>query len=401
MKILFLDWKSIGNEDIVAAFDSMKAQGRSIELAMYPFDNHTGNNDKVFEDSFIRDLQKESPSFVMSFNYHPLVSTVCNKLGIKYVSWVYDNPAVRLYSYTLINPCNYVFLFDSQQYEVFAKQGIKTVHYLPLAAATARYDKIVVNEEQRRKWGGKVSFVGSLYTDEHSYYDQIEDKLSDYSKGYLRGLMTTQMEIDGLNIIEKSLNGAVMKEMVDALGLKPSFDGVETYEYLYANYVINRKITALERSEILAMVGEKFPVNLFSGDQRFNISGEKSYEAQGVSLRGKVDYYNEMPYVFKCSDINLNITLRSIQRGIPLRAMDVLGCGGFLLTNYQEDMMQFFTPDEDFVFYESRQDLLDKIDYYLEHEDERRAIAERGHQKAKAGHSYEQRVQEILDIVGD
>ncbi|WP_026650970.1 CgeB family protein [Butyrivibrio proteoclasticus] len=393
MKILFLDWKSIGNEDIVAAFDSLKAEGRSIELIMYPFDNHIDNGDKAFEESFTRDLQKESPSFVMSFNYHPLVSMVCNKMGIKYVSWVYDNPAVRLYSYTLINPCNYVFLFDSQQYEVFASQGIKTVHYLPLAAATTRYDKITITEEARNKWGGQVSFVGSMYSDEHSYYDQIEDKLSDYAKGYLRGLMTTQMEIDGLNIIEKSLSGPVMKEMVDALGLKPSFDGVETFEYLYANYVINRKITAIERSEILAMIGQRHPVNLYTG--------EKNYESQGVNVRGKVDYYNEMPYVFKCSDINLNITLRSIQRGIPLRAMDVLGCGGFLLTNYQEDMTQFFTPGEDFVFYESRADLMDKIDYYLEHDDERRAIAEHGHDKVRAGHTYEQRVREILDIVDE
>jgi spore maturation protein CgeB len=79
--------------------------------------------------------------------------------------------------------------------------------------------------------------------------------------------------------------------------------------------------------------------------------------------------------------------------------MDIMGCCGFLLTNYQEDMLNFFTPGEDYVYYESRTDFMDKIGYYLEHEDERKAIAENGHAKVKAKHTYELRLREIIDIV--
>ena len=106
-----------------------------------------------------------------------------------------------------------------------------------------------------------------------------------------------------------------------------------------------------------------------------------------------------MPYVFKNSEINLNITLRSIQRGIPLRCFDIMGCGGFLITNYQEDLFQFFEPNKDFVYYESREDLIEKIDYYLEHEEERKSIARSGHDKVVAFHSYEHRLKEIIAIV--
>lgn len=52
-------------------------------------------------------------------------------------------------------------------------------------------------------------------------------------------------------------------------------------------------------------------------------------ELPNVINMGSVDYYDMMPYVFKCSDINLNITLRSIKTGIPLRAMDIMGAGDF------------------------------------------------------------------------
>lgn len=391
MKILFMDWKSYGNEDIADAVKKLQDGGRDITLEMFPFDNHTERDDEVFIEKFSAKLDDTNPDFVLSFNYHPVVSVVCNNKGIKYASWVYDNPSLRLFSYTLINSCNYVFLFDSQVYEFFATKGFKTVYYLPLAAAVERYDSINIANTDREKWGGKISFIGSLYNEDHNYFDQIVDKLSDYSKGYLEGLMRSQMEISGMDIVEKGLNKKVLQEMADVLGAKPSYDGVETYEYIYSNYVVDRKITSIERTEILKMLGERFPVNLFTKD--------KEVAMAGVNNRGPIDYYNHMPYVFKTSDINLNITLRSIQRGIPLRVMDILGCGGFLLTNYQADMLSFFEPGKDFVYYESRQDLMDKIAYYLEHEDERLAIAERGHAKIQAGHTYVKRLEEIIDVV--
>lgn len=390
-KILFLNWNGYGNRDIIDTFKKMAEEGKDLSLSIYPFDAHTERDDRAFVHCFQKTIKKENPDLVFSYNYFPVVSVACQKSGVKYVSWVYDNPAVALYSYTLINSCNYVFLFDSQMYETFVRQGIKTVHYLPLAAASGRYDDITVTEDERKKWGGKVSFVGGLYTDRGNFYDRIKDQLPDRTRGYLEGLIRSQLQIDGLNIIEQSIGGRVLDDMVEALGLKPNYDGVESLEYLYSNYVINRKITALERSEIICMIGEKYQVNLYSNDDGFR--------SDGVNNRGSIDYYSEMPLVFKTSDINLNITLRSIQRGIPLRAMDILGCGGFLLTNYQEDMLQFFEPDRDFAYYESRQDLMDKVGYYLEHEDERRSIAENGLKKVQAGHTLEQRIEEILAIV--
>lgn len=50
--------------------------------------------------------------------------------------------------------------------------------------------------------------------------------------------------------------------------------------------------------------------------------------------------------------------------------------------------------------YESYQDLLDKVHYYLEHEEERRAIARRGYEKVKAHHTYRHRIQEMLEVLG-
>ena len=79
--------------------------------------------------------------------------------------------------------------------------------------------------------------------------------------------------------------------------------------------------------------------------------------------------------------------------------MDIMGSGGFLLTNYQEDFLRHFIPGEDYVYYESQDDLMDKCEYYITHEDERQRIAKNGHDKVKEFHNYPLRLSQILDIV--
>ena len=112
-----------------------------------------------------------------------------------------------------------------------------------------------------------------------------------------------------------------------------------------------------------------------------------------------MDYYKEAPLVYAHSKINLNISLRSIQTGIPLRAFDIMGCGGFLIRNYQEDFLEYFEPDKDFVFYHDYEDLKEKVSFYLKNDAKRESIAQNGRRKVAAQHTYLHRVTEILDVV--
>ena len=82
-----------------------------------------------------------------------------------------------------------------------------------------------------------------------------------------------------------------------------------------------------------------------------------------------------MPLVFSQSKINLNISLKTIKTGIPLRVADVMGCGGFVLSNYQQELEEYFVIGEECVVYENLQDMFLKAQYYLEHEEERKRIA--------------------------
>jgi spore maturation protein CgeB len=149
------------------------------------------------------------------------------------------------------------------------------------------------------------------------------------------------------------------------------------------------KITSMERTRLLKALGERYPVDIYTNSDTSMLP---------LSNHGAVKTHSEMPLVFATSDINLNMTAKSIRSGIPLRVFDVLGCGGFLLTNYQPEFADYFTIGEDFDIYTSEEDLLEKVEYYLSHEKERKEIAANGQNTVRQCHTFHQRMAEMIDI---
>lgn len=238
-----------------------------------------------------------------------------------------------------------------------------------------------------------VSFVGSMYTEKHTLYDRIEG-LDEYTRGYIEGVMASQMLVYGYNFVEETLSPAIMENLQKAMPLDTNIGGLETPGYTYANYFLCRKITQTERTEILDGISRRFKditIKLYTP--------KETPFLKNIQNMGTVHYMYEMPLVFQNSKINLNITLRSIKNGIPLRAMDIMGAGGFLLTNCQNDFDRHFIDGEDFASYSCREDLYNKIQYYLKHDDERRDIARNGCKRVREEHTYEKRVEEMLGTI--
>ena len=70
-----------------------------------------------------------------------------------------------------------------------------------------------------------------------------------------------------------------------------------------------------------------------------------------------------------------------------------------MLSNYQPELAEYFVPEEDFAYFESEEDLVEKIDYYLSHEKERMKIAKNGWEKINRKFSYENILTEIINKV--
>ena len=167
MTIYLLEWKSFSNEDIKEILSEM-----GHKVIRVPFSDTKIKADEI-ERLLVQKNVDNNCDFLFSFNYFPEVSICCQKLGIKYVSWVYDSPHIAVYSYTILNNCNYVFLFDYALYDELHSAGIKTVYYMPLAVNEKRLQRMQL-AKGNAKYNHNITMVGSLYSEpKHRLYDKF------------------------------------------------------------------------------------------------------------------------------------------------------------------------------------------------------------------------------------
>ena len=213
---------------------------------------------------------------------------------------------------------------------------------------------------------------------------------SDYSKGYIEGLLRAQEKVYGYFFLEEALDDTLVNDIVSHTPTFYQFPerSRKDYRAALAQFYLGARITEMERTEMLSALGSRFSVDLYSGSKAANLP---------VRFCGRVKTHTEMPLVFHESRINLNMTAKSIRSGIPLRVWDVLGCQGFLISNYQAEIPEYFVPGEDLVLYSSKEELLDLTDYYLSHSAERNEIAHNAYEKIKTHHTYPIRLTEMLE----
>ena len=395
MHILMYRWKAYNYRDIEQTFLLLGHTVDNIEQELGSYDV-SPEFERVIEEK----IRGTHYDMVFTVNYFPLISNVCERTGVKYVSWTCDNPLISMYHESVFHACNYIFTFDKTNYLEFRGMGVKHIWYLPLAVDTERMDALLVAPEkperrnatqdsEMRKYRGDVAFVGSLY--ERNSYDKIKNRLPEYLRGYFDAVMEAQLNISGANIVEPMLTTNILEQLQEYFQLEKSEGSFSDLGLIFQTTVLGFKIAEIERRRALIELSKHYRVNVYSNSDVSDLLR--------IQYCGSVDYWSEMPKVFRMSKINLNFTIPNIKSGIPLRIWDVLGCGGFLLTNYQAEIPYYFKEGEDLVCFDSLEDLCEKVGYYLEHEEERKRIAWNGYRKVREKHSYIERIRTILDTV--
>lgn len=387
MNILFYRYGSICEPDIIASFKHLGFNITEDTREVYnkqllPSDCIKGLNELLKQDTY---------SFIFSINFFPSVSDVCNIWGIPYLCLIVDSPVLELFSTSLANPCNKVFLFDRQLYNDFHHINPDGIFHIPLATnvrdnyATAT----MASATDRARFSSDISFIGSLYS-EKCLYNQIT--LPEKMRGYVDGLIEAQLLVYGYNFIEE----CVTPELIEAFcKVRPELINfpdsmkVDT-KAVIAQHIISVKVAEQERLRYLKALSEHFNVDLYTGSD--------TYSMPLIHNRGFAKTNTEMPIIFHQSKINLNLTAKSIRSGLSLRIFDVLGCEGFLITNYQAELPEHFNIGEDLEAYTSLDDLMGKCEYYLSHDKDRQEIAHNGFEKVKKYHTYDIRLTQMLEI---
>jgi len=82
------------------------------------------------------------------------------------------------------------------------------------------------------------------------------------------------------------------------------------------------------------------------------------------------------------------------------RHFEINACGGFQLSYYVEGLERMYSIGEEIALFVSPEDLIEKTQYYLKHEEEREAIAKRGYLRTRSDHTMEKRFQHIFGRLG-
>jgi hypothetical protein len=83
------------------------------------------------------------------------------------------------------------------------------------------------------------------------------------------------------------------------------------------------------------------------------------------------------------SKIGINFSMSTDRFQLKARVFEIMHTGGLLLEERNDQIEYYFTEGLEFVAFSSQEELLEKIRYYLEHENERIQIALAGHKRAR------------------
>jgi glycosyltransferase involved in cell wall biosynthesis len=92
---------------------------------------------------------------------------------------------------------------------------------------------------------------------------------------------------------------------------------------------------------------------------------------------------------------------RANRDGHVMRSFELPACGAFMLAQRTVEHQEFFREGEEVAYFSSPAELVEKVRYYLKHDDERQRMAEAAHHRVTtANHTYANRLEQILELAG-
>jgi len=150
-----------------------------------------------------------------------------------------------------------------------------------------------------------------------------------------------------------------------------------------------------KRKELLEYAAKFVKIDFWGyGAESLDTGGEiiKNYNGQMWGLERFQLFYNSRMVITNHEEIAAgnanNMTL-----------YEATGSGAMLLVDAQKNLGEIFEVGREVVAYRDAEDLVQKLKYYSTHEDERKKIAVAGQVRTLRDHSYDVRMQELLQIL--
>ncbi len=390
VRILYIQTNEISLLDIPRVLDEM---GYAVYRAAFGISVQQ-YDDKVYR-QIVTSIDKFKIHCVITYDFVETVAQACMETGIPYIAWVYDAPQKELYTHYALYPCNYIVAFDKMQVQRLKDIGINHVIHMPLAVHEEKIDMVTnVGEKAKDMSQNEIAFIGQLYKMENE--KELLNRMDEKTRQQLQfNIDTCYMKWNK----DAHLHGVLSEGCVAFFSEVDGHCIGERYPYMseqfyYEAAFLSRAIANRERVHILNKLAEQYDVSFYTYDKNVSQLSERVKVKPGMP-------YDVLSHVYRKTKINLNITLHCIETGVPQRVFDIMAAGGFVLTNYQEELEELFVPGEEIAIYHNEQELEELVAYYLTHDEEREKIARKGQEKVLREYNYQRSLAKVFAYVDE
>ena len=331
-------------------------------------------------ESYLNVCEKGLPKLVLSFGGKSDLSLEdlrqLKKRNVKTAAWFYDNPFRFPISDEELSLISAVFVFDSYYENYFKKRGVPSCQTIPAAIGIVSHER--TPPETYRE---NITFLGSTGIERVTFYSNNcpfeSKKLSNLPKDIMDGLL----EADGAK------RHRYMEEIIE-------YDG--SMHAMVKLLLLEEYIGYRLRIKFLSAIAD-LPLGIY-GDQHW--ANQQAVGSLSTCFRGRGTHYpDETVDLYRTSKININIFHAQCVDSATTRIYDTLAVGGFVLSEYRPVLDREFKIGKDLDVFQTPEELREKVEYYLENDDQRRQIALHGQATVHEFAIYERRVDKILEYM--
>ncbi|MBN2803638.1 MAG: glycosyltransferase [Deltaproteobacteria bacterium] len=319
-------------------------------------------------------IVKQKPDFVITVNHlgfdnKGILAGMLNQYNIPVASWFVDNPVPILGGAVNSALQNIkLFCFEKTSLQWLKEKGFDEPLYLPTGSNTKYFNPGSFDKTLPGKFSHPLTFAGNSW-----WTKAIEEPATEIKKAAEE--IRRKLNVNHLNFNDQYLS------KFKKLKLKVKGD--------------LKKYAALQVAFAKASLDTRIKFAKALNDQGLRVYGDYNWKklVKDLDVRDFAAYKTELPVLFACSQININVTAEQMPTAVNQRVWDVPASGGFLITDYREDAVDFFKEDEEIVVYKNFEEAKDKVKYYLNHKEIADSIAKKAHEKVVKSHKITDRLQ--------
>jgi len=328
---------------------------------------HKGGRLRLFDA-----IEAERPDVLFTIDY--MISrgdpARFDKWPLRHATWWTDHPF--LLGLKQANPRDLHFSADEHWLPFIEAAGGAGAEWLPLCADPETFRP----EAAEPRFAHAVSFLGNT-------------RLNSDFENYTRSLrLNERAQYAARRIVEELRDNPGRAYEDAAMGEWPWF-----LEAMDEGVKYGWMLQALERAAAETRVG-------FSAAAGAAIYGEAKWRqaVPGADCREALNPDTEAPALYAASEISLNFHAGQMITACNQRVFDVPAAGGFVLSDYRQDMGRLFAEDE-YATFGNVYEMKEQIARYLTDVGDRRAMAERARERVLGEHTYDSRVKKMLEAL--